>query len=255
MNFINILDASIILFISFILYRLLKKTEAMKIIFGIMVVYIFSIVFRELQLVRSAAIFEYATNIFIWGLVIIFHPELRMALKKIGGGITTMKFYEQDEVKALKEIEDAVFKLAENKIGALIIFDPNQVVAFQSENYIPIGATCTKELIETIFQPVTPLHDGAIIIQRDRIQYAGCKLPISGKKIEGYEHFGTRHIAAMETAKKFDLTAVVVSEETGNISVVNSENIYRVEKRELFRTFFKTEKVGKNWLEKIKKKN
>lgn len=252
MEFISLLDILFILLIALMFYRIIRKTEAVKIMFGIMIIFVLSLLASQIGLEETAKILKRTSEMLVVGVVFIFHPELRMALRKIGG-ITDLKLNEEN--KLVSSIEEAVFSLAERKIGALIILDFNKTLAYQIEDLVEVDAKCTTDLLETIFYPNTALHDGAVIIHNDRIAYAGCKLPLSGKKREGLGHLGTRHLAAIENAENFDITAIVVSEETGNVSIVTSQGLYRVKSSVMFRKFFKEEETSKKWFEKIFKKD
>lgn len=252
MSFIHIIDLLIIACIVLTFYRIVRKTDAMKILVGIFIIFIFSLFAAQIGLEQTAQILKKASEMLMVGLVFIFHPELRMALRKIGG-ITEIKVNEEN--KFVSSIEEAVFSLSEQKIGALIILDHYKTLAYQSENLVEVDAKCTAELLETIFFPNTPLHDGAVLIHDDRVAYAGCKLPLSGKKREGLGHLGTRHLAAIENAETFNLTAIVVSEETGNISIVTSEGLYRVKSSAMFRKFFLDEQGAQRWYDRFKKKH
>lgn len=251
MGFVEMLDVLIIVCLAVVFYRIIRKTEAMKIMVGIIMIYVLSLFAAEIGLEETAKILQKTSQMLVWGLVFIFHPELRMTLRKIGG-LTDIKINE--EKKTVANIEEAVFSMSEKRIGALIILDDNKTLAYQSEDLIEVNAKCTNDLIETIFFPNTPLHDGALIIHGDRIAYAGCKLPLSGKKRKGMGHLGTRHLAAIESAENFDITAIVVSEETGNISIANNQGLFKVKNEEMFREFFKEEEIEKNWFKKIKRK-
>jgi diadenylate cyclase len=252
MGVMEILDYAIIGIFVILFYQLIKKTEALKIIFGIVIIFIFSLIASSVGLNNTAEILQRSSEMLVVGLVVIFHPELRMTLKKIGG-ITNIRFQEEKEV--LKEIETAIFHMAKKRVGALIILDHDKTLAYQAENLTPVDATCSSDLLETIFHPMTTLHDGAVIIHNERIAYAGCKLPLSGRKREGLGHLGTRHLAAIENAETFSVTAIVVSEETGNISVVTDEGLFRIKNEEMFRDFFKKEDRKKDIIGKIIKKN
>lgn len=252
LTFINIADVAIILFFAYVLYRKIRKTEAIKIIIGIVIIYFISLLTQELGLITTSEILKKANELLMLGVVVIFHPELRMGLKRLGG-ITDIK--NNDEVKVVDAIEDAVFTMASKKIGALILIDYEENIANFSENQTQIDATCSSELLQSIFYPKSRLHDGAVIIYRDRVAYAGCKLPITGRKRENLGHLGTRHLAALENVERFNAIAVVVSEETGNISIVTEQGLFRVKDKEMFRKFFEEEKQKKVWLEKIIKRN
>jgi diadenylate cyclase len=246
-----VLDYIIIIIIGIVIYRLIRRTEALKIALGLLVIVVVYLIADLVGLSKTAFLMKKMLEIMTVGLVVIFHPELRMALKKIGG-ITDIPLNEKMELVSI--IEESVFSLAENKIGALIIFDPERKLTYRAENMVEIDAVCSKELIETIFHPNTALHDGAVIIHNDKIAFAGCKLPLSGKKREDLGHMGTRHLAAIESAETFDVTAIVVSEETGNVSVATNKGIYRVKSSAMFRSFFKEKITKKKFFKKFRKK-
>jgi len=251
MKVINILDVIIIVTIGLFVYRLIRRTEAFKILVGLLMVYGLYFIAQIFELRNTAYVFMKASEIFTLGIVLIFHPELRMALRKIGG-ITQIKMKEETEV--ISNIEEAVFALSKKKIGALIIFDHHQSVISQADNLVTIDAKCTAELLQTIFHPNTKLHDGAVIIHNHRVAYAGCKLPLNGSKREEYGNLGTRHLAAIENAERFGITAIVVSEETGNVSVVTEDGLTRIKSSMMFKDFFKENEEGKTWLAKFLKK-
>lgn len=252
MSFVYIIDLLIIVLIVLLFYRVIRKTDAMKIMVGIFIIFVMSLLAAQIGLEQTAQILKKASEMLILGVVFIFHPELRIALRKIGG-ITEIKINEEN--RFVSSIEEAVFSLSEKKIGALIILDHNKTLAYQAENLVEVDAKCSAELLETIFFPNTPLHDGAVLIHDDRVAYAGCKLPLSGKKREGLGHLGTRHLAAVENAETFDITAIVVSEETGNISIVTNEGLYRVKSSAMFRKFFVNEHENQKWFGRFKKKH
>lgn len=252
-TFFNVLDVLILLILAFILYRKIRNTESLKIIVGIGIIYVLSLLTGEFGLPATSAILTKAIDLLILGLVVIFHPELRMALKKIGGGITDITISE--ETKVVDSLEHAVFEMASKKIGALIMIDNKEDISTFSENQTKIDAVCTSELLQTIFHPNSRLHDGAVLIKEGRVAYAGCKLPITGRKRENLGHLGTRHLAALENAERFHAIAIVVSEETGNISIVTAEGLFRVKSKEMFRKFFEEENQKKVWFEKIIKRN
>lgn len=251
LDFIDYMDYGFIVFLIFILYRLIRKTEAKKILFGILIIFLFSLFVESIGMERTGVILKKLTEMLIVGLVVLLSVEFRLVLRKIGG-ITDLKLHDEKDI--IEVVEEAVFELSEKKIGALIMFDHDQVLHSQSENATRIDAICSKELLKTIFYPSTDLHDGAVIITGDKIAYAGCKLPLRGNKREGLGHLGTRHLAAIENAEAFDLRAVVVSEETGGISVVTEEGLYRIKSKTMFRQFFNKEIERKKWLQKITKK-
>ncbi|MCU7666879.1 diadenylate cyclase [Bacillus thuringiensis] len=242
---IQTIDVCIVLTIICFIYTLIKKTEAFNITIGLLILFLVYFITEACGLTLTATIFKRIFELSSFGLVLIFHPELRMVLKKIGG-ITSIPT-EKKEITS--SMEEAVFSLSKDKIGALIIFDPEERVTFQTDDMVKIDAVYSNELLETIFFKNTPLHDGAVIIQNGKIAYAGCKLPLTAKKREEYGNLGTRHLAALETAEMFGVTGIVVSEETGSVSIATNRGIRKVESKEKFRLFFKKQK--KNMFKKL----
>ncbi|QST03067.1 DNA integrity scanning protein DisA nucleotide-binding domain protein (plasmid) [Pontibacillus sp. ALD_SL1] len=236
MNIVDLIDYGLIGVAILLLFRLMRRTEALRITIGIVIIFVISFLASLAGLSKTAAILQTSTEMLIVGLVVIFHPELRMTLKKLGG-ITKMRF--REEVEVITEIETCVFGLSKRRIGALIVLDHDKTLAYQSENMTSVDALCTSDLLETIFYPLTALHDGAVLIHHDRIAYAGCKLPLSGRKREGFGHLGTRHLVAIENAEAYGVTVIVVSEETGTISVATSDGFTRISEPEQFRAFFR----------------
>lgn len=234
---INLLDILIISSILIVSYRMIRRTEAMKIALGLFVVFISYVLAAFIGLEKTSFLFEKIFNVFSIAIFFIFHHEIRIALKKIGG-LTNIAFHKKMEL--VSEIEEAVYSMSEKKTGALIIFDPDKKLTQETENMIEIDAAFSKELLETIFHENTPLHDGAVIIQNNRVAYAGAKLPYSGKKRGELGYHGTRHAVALETAELMDVVAVVVSEETGRISIAtSSEGLFKVTNRKMFKAMFK----------------
>ena len=250
MHVTEVFDYLIIALMCIGLYRVMRKTEALKIMIGIVIFFAVYYVANWLGLNYTASVFRKLSDIFAVGIVVIFYPELRLMLKKLG---EFTKIQAKENASVVSIVEEAVFALSEKKTGALIVFDPTEVLTYQSEDMVKIDAVCTSDLLQTIFQPNTALHDGAVIIRGDRIAYAGCKLALSGKKREELGHLGTRHLAAVEAAETYGVIAVVVSEETGNISVATNKGIYRVKSSTFFRNFFQDEKKKEKKLKKSKK--
>lgn len=235
MEIITFIDYAIIALITIIIYRLIRKTEAISIIIGIFMIFVLSLISSKLGMSYTSQILKEASEMLVYGLVLIFHPEIRMGLKKIG---TLRKNMISVDEKTMEEIENAVFKLAKEKTGALIMIDNKKMLDTQAENQVVIDSKCTAQLLETIFAINTPLHDGAVIISNEKIHMAGCKLPLSGKKREGLGNLGTRHLAGIENAERLDLVAIIVSEETGTVSVATKDGLFKMKNPEMFNDFF-----------------
>lgn len=230
----NLLDYFFIIVISYVLYRFIRRTEALKIALGILVIYLLSYIAEQFDLEKTSFLLKLGTQTLIFGTILIFSPELRMFLKKLGG----FSGPKRPSNATLKTLEDALFNLSKNKHGALIIMDESGDISAASENLTLLDANINSSLISNIFYPNTPLHDGAVIIHNSRVQYAGCKLPLSAKKRDNFGTLGTRHMVAIETAENFDAIIFVVSEETGSIRIATKNGFYLITSRQDFRQFF-----------------
>lgn len=203
-------------------------------VLGIVVIYALSYIAELLGFHRTSFLLNLGTQSLAFGTLLIFSPELRIFLKKLGG----FSGPKRPSNATLKIIEDALFDLSKLKHGALVIMDETGDISSDSENLIFLDAKISSPLISTIFHPNTPLHDGAVLIQKARIQYAGCKLPLSARRRDNFGTLGTRHMVAIETAENFDTIVFVVSEETGSIRIATKKGLYFVSNRQDFRQFF-----------------
>lgn len=170
-------------------------------------------------------------------LVIIFQPEIRRALEKIGTGkIFELGFSESksESEDVIAEIERAILNMSIRKIGALIVFEKKTGMREVIESGTSIGARISSELVENIFFPNSPLHDGAMIINGDKLVAAGCFLPLSDDKTISSE-LGTRHRAALGISEISDAVVLIVSEETGVISKAFEGTITRYIDRKALR--------------------
>ncbi|MCK2000278.1 diadenylate cyclase [[Brevibacterium] frigoritolerans] len=250
MLWLNILDYVFIITIIYTLYRFIRQTEALKIVLGIVIIYVLSYIAEHLGFKRTSFLLNLGTQTLAFGTILIFHQELRLFLKKLGG----FSGPKRPSNVTLKILEDTLFDLAKKKHGALIIMDDNNDISSASENLTLVDSKISPSLLGTIFFPNTPLHDGAALIHKGRVQYAGCKLPLSARKRENFGTLGTRHMVAIETAEKFDTLVFVVSEETGAVRIATKTGLYFIASKQDFRNFFlKHYEVTHNGLGKLKK--
>ncbi len=160
-------------------------------------------------------------------ILIIFHPEIRQGLARLGRKrifLATLKEREIDSM--LREIERAIENLAKQKIGALIAIEKDEPLNTYIQNGILIDARLSSDLIETIFTPNNPLHDGGLIIQNGRLIAAGCIFPLTQNQYLS-RIFGTRHRAALGLSEETDAIIIIVSEERQDVSLVFREKLYK----------------------------
>ena len=191
-------------------------------------------------------------------LLILFQPEIRKALEQIGRGarIDTKRQGDREEAERIvNEIVQCASKLSRRRVGALIVFEQKTGLKDILETGIPLDARITSGLLENIFEPNTPLHDGAVIIRGKRIMSAACILTLT--EASGISHdLGTRHRAALGVSETTDAIALIVSEETGIISVARGGKLTRHLDAKALRTMLeemyirpKTQKPLFNWLQ------
>ncbi|MFH0838906.1 MAG: diadenylate cyclase CdaA [Candidatus Omnitrophota bacterium] len=208
-----------ILVLWFILYRILlfiKNTRAVQLFKGLIVLAVIFLVIQELELDTLNWILTKLFALSIFAFLIIFQPELRRGLAKIGQDHLFGFFVKEERI--INEIINAVINLSKKKIGALIAIERETGLKAYTESGTIIESKATAELLETIFIPNSPLHDGGVVIQQDRIAAAGCLFPLTqNQKIS--KTLGTRHRAAIGLTEETDAIVLVVSEETGAISI------------------------------------
>lgn len=218
-----ILDIVIVTFLAYKLIKIAKGSRAWQLIKGIAFILIITWVSGILNLNILNWILTSVTAYGITALLIIFQPELRRALEQLGTNKLT-KFFgmEKDIVTKTKEdiykIAIAAVELAKTKTGALIVIERDIEIKDIIATGIEINADVSPQLLVNLFTPKTPLHDGAVVISNNKIAAAACMLPLAGDSDIAKE-LGTRHRAAIGISKESDSIAVVVSEETGKISI------------------------------------
>ncbi|MFD0670823.1 diadenylate cyclase CdaA [Cohnella sp. GCM10027633] len=232
----SIKDIIDILIVSYIIYRLIimvRGTRAVQLLRGIMLLIIVWAVSTWLDLYTLKWLMNQMFTFGVVTVLIIFQPELRRALEQLGRGklFTRTSPEEQDVSHQINEVIKSVNYLAPRKIGALIVFERNTGLNDYLESGIKMNSKLSSELLSNVFVPNTPLHDGAVIIRGNQIMAAGCYLPLSENPFISKE-LGTRHRAAIGITEVCDAISVIVSEETGQVSLAINGQIVRDIKEE-----------------------
>ena len=230
-DLLDILGAS--LFVYGVLY-FLRITKGIQILKGLILLALIWALASLLDLKTVSTIFEKLWTVGLFSLVVIFQPEIRKALSKLGQA-TKLTFSKPLEERVVERLVRACAFMSERQIGALIVIERNQNLEPLLEGCVTIDAVVSVELLITIFDPLTPLHDGAVVIRGDRIVYASCVLPLS-KSSEIPKKYGTRHRAGLGISEESDAIAVIVSEETGEISVAVGGKFHRNLDQELLKS-------------------
>lgn len=231
---IDLIDVAVVGFIFYKFLTLLKGTRAAQMTAGLTLLFIISFFAYWFQLQGLMWLFSNLATVGFIILVIIFQPEIRGALARIGYSRLVRYFYKTEETASVDEVAKAAVRMAELRQGALIVLERNAGLSEFIQSGKKTNAKISAEMITTIFTPYTPLHDGAIIIRGDRILAAGCMLPLSQNPL--YLHtYGMRHKAAVGITEETDAVCVVVSEETGRISIAKTGRLKKVEDHTLLR--------------------
>jgi len=235
---IRIADIIDILIVSYVIYKLImliQGTRAVQLLKGIVVVMLAWAVSSWFHLSTLQWMMNQMFTFGLLAVIIIFQPELRRALEQLGRGqlfrSSSWTDVEGDVTSRISHVLKAVNHLSKRKIGALIVFERQTGLNDYLESGIPLEAQITSELLINIFIPNTPLHDGAVIIRKNQIMAAGCYLPLSENPFISKE-LGTRHRAAIGISEVCDAICVVVSEETGQVSLAIHGQIVRDIKEE-----------------------
>uniref|UniRef100_A0A7V0Z3P3 Diadenylate cyclase n=1 Tax=candidate division WOR-3 bacterium TaxID=2052148 RepID=A0A7V0Z3P3_UNCW3 len=214
---LDLIDIVIVAIIIYQFLRFIRGTKATPILFGILTIFVVSFVARWFNLRALAWIMNSILAVWVVAFVILFQPEIRNALAFIGRQRPLRFFFKVEPFPTVSEIINAMKKLSEQRHGALIVIQRNDSLSDIIDSGVRIDAIVNSILIQSLFFPDNPLHDGACIIQGDKIIAASCVLPLSENPDLGGK-FGLRHRAALGIAEHSDAFCIVVSEETGRIS-------------------------------------
>lgn len=255
LNPINLLDVAIVAIVIYKLMMLLRGTRAVQLLKGLAVLLLVTLASKMIGFQSLNWLLEKVQTVLIIAIPVVFQPELRRALEQLGRGDifnkTLTSMGQEDLEKLLDEIVRAVKIMANQKIGALIVLERKTGLEEYVETGIKIDGLISGETLINIFIPKTPLHDGAVIIRENRIVAASCFLPLSENPNLSKE-LGTRHRAGIGITEVSDSIVILVSEETGVISVAEDGKLTRYldEKtlKELLLNKLKVEyKTGNTW--------
>lgn len=227
-SILDLVDMLIVAYALFKAYMLIKETRAEQLIKGILFILVLIPISYLLKLTMVYNILKNTLTIGVLTIVILFQPEIRKALEHIGRSAFSdrhNKHYEYGKNDFIVEICKAVANMSSKNIGALIVIERETKLGDIIESGTNLNSKVSSELLETLFFPNSPLHDGAVIIKDGLVEAAGCFLPLSYQNID--KSLGTRHRAAFGVSEISDSIVIVVSEETGIISLVINGKITR----------------------------
>ncbi|GAC1657017.1 MAG: diadenylate cyclase CdaA [Candidatus Dormibacteraceae bacterium] len=231
-GWLEVLDVLVVALILYQLLKLVRGTRAAELIVGLVLLSLIGVIASTLRLVLLSWLFQNAAPFVIFGVIVLFQPELRRALDQVGrlshlNLQLSSPFSPQAFNRGVAEAIRAAERLSARRTGGLIVFEREVGLDDYAATGVRINGELTAEFLQTIFFPNSPLHDGAVIIRGNVIVAAGCLLPMPEERARSAERLGTRHRAAIGLSQVSDAIILVISEETGGISVVEDGKISR----------------------------
>lgn len=218
-RWVDLLEIAIVSYVLYKLYQFMRGTIALQILLGLMALYAVQVIVTAIDMTMLPALFSTLSEVAALAIIILFQPEIRRVLLLLGQNPLVRRFVSSPAHEdMLSEVVSAVAEMSKDRIGALIVFERSTGLRNYVETGTLIQSNVTRDLLITIFYGQNPLHDGAVIISNRRIEAARCILPVS-TSMKLSQHLGLRHRAAVGLTEQTDAFVVIVSEETGSISV------------------------------------
>lgn len=222
---IDLIEIALVAYLLYKLYQMMRGTLAVSIFLGLMAIYLVQVLVSYFQMTMLQALFSALNDIAVLTVIILFQPEIRRVLLLLGQNPLLRRFITSPaQQELITEVVAAVKTMSEQRIGALIVFTRSTGLRSYIETGEALQANVSRDLLITIFYSQNPLHDGAVIIQNRRIEAARCILPVSSS-MRLSPHLGLRHRAAVGLTEQTDAFVVIVSEETGNISIAENGDL------------------------------
>ncbi|GEP25183.1 MAG: diadenylate cyclase CdaA [Lentilactobacillus diolivorans] len=227
-NLTSLIDICVVWFLIYKLILMVRGTKAVQLLRGIVIIFIIKIASSLLGLSTVSWIVDQVINWGVIAIIVIFQPEIRRGLERVGRGSLFVRGRKENEAakKLISSLDRAIQYMSKRRIGALITIQMNTGLEEYIETGIDVDADVSGELLINIFIPNTPLHDGAVIIKNNRIAVAAAYLPLSQSNLIPKE-LGTRHRAAVGISELTDALTVVISEETGEVSITQNNELLR----------------------------
>jgi len=227
LNWLSVIDILLVALIFYGLLRLMQGTQAIQLLRGVIIVVLLTILITSvLKLAAFSWLIRNSLSALLVAIPVIFQPELRRALERVGRAGFLMNRQESTSEQAIEAVCHACQRLSERRHGALIVLERETGLQEYIDTGTRVNGKVSAELLLTIFFPNTVLHDGAVIIREDEIVAAGCVLPLAGD-IMPDRQLGLRHRAAVGVTTETDAVSIVVSEETGIISIAHNGRMIR----------------------------
>jgi diadenylate cyclase len=227
LTWIDVIDISILAILFYKIYMVMRGTIAAQIFAGLIAIITFSFISQAANLTALSWMLRKLTDIWVIAFIILFQPEIRRVLILFGRTRFLRFFLKLDVEETINEIVNAVSEMSNLRYGALIIITRGTGLRTFIETGVQVHASVSKNLLVSIFNPKSPLHDGAVIIKDRIIESAQCTLPLSQTTHYQDKRLGMRHRAGLGLSEQADVFIVIVSEETGQISIAENGILYR----------------------------
>ena len=252
---LDVLDILILAYVFYRLFLLIRGTRALQMVVGLLILAIASLISRVGELHATHWILQNLWTIWVLAIIILFQPELRQALARVGqSSFLGGQQHTIEHPHVLDEVVKACVSWADKKVGALIVLRRDTPLQEYIEGGVSIGGQVSQELLCSIFIPLSPLHDGAVIIEDSQLTLASCYLPLTANPNLS-RTLGTRHRAAVGLTEETDAVVVVVSEETGYISLAIggrlTRNLTPTDLKQMLFKIFAPKKRGGNSKQEI----
>ncbi len=227
---IDFIDITIVSFLTYQIYKLIRGTVAAQILLGLMAMLALSLLAQLTGMRTLTYILKLITDVWVLVFVVLFQPELRRFLMMLSKS-RILRFFSSNrydiDFDIAEELTEAIFEMSQHQHGALIVIERTAEIKAIIETGVTLDAKLSKDLIRNIFFPRSPLHDGAIVVKSNTIKAARCSLPLSNKsEVDGIS-LGMRHKAGLGISEQSDVLSLIVSEETGSISIAENGELTR----------------------------
>jgi diadenylate cyclase len=224
---VDIIDVALVSFIFYKLYMVMRGTVAAQIFIGLVMIIAFSFVAQAMDLKAMNWILKTLTDIWVIAFIVLFQPELRRLLVIVGRNRVVRMFLRLDVEESIEDVVTAASELARKHHGMLVVIIRSTALRTMVETGLPLQARISRPLLVSIFNPRSPLHDGAVVVRDRLIESARVTLPLSSTSSIGDTVLGMRHRAGLGISEQADVVSVIVSEETGTISIADNGVLVR----------------------------
>jgi diadenylate cyclase len=223
---IDLIDVVVVAAVLYWVYSVMRGTIAAQIFIGLVIIVVVSVVSETFDMKLLSTVLRTVGDIWVLALIILFQPELRRILLMLGRRGLFRSFERYDINRTIEELVDATEELALRRWGGLIVVTRSTDISLTVDTGVPIDARLSSDMLVSIFNPKSPLHDGAVVVSGEQVRFARVILPLSPVTITSDVRLGTRHRAGLGISEQADVFVIIVSEETGSISFALEGNLY-----------------------------